>query len=217
MASDAQRQRDLLATGYLDTLGTGNDNLLLNEVEKIFVKWMGRLVEVMQERLNTVRSDGAEITASGRLSSSIRFEYQVAGTGFEGQVFMAPYADYVDKGVQGVGPNSKNTTSPYRFRFAFPTKNHQEALILWVRQKANLSDVTAPKGLLGKNTRAYLRNDMRRKSLAIAIGISSKRKGLKARPFKAESVDEVLEAMKREIVAATAKDIKISFDTSVLK
>lgn len=217
MASEAQNQKQLLDSGFLNSLGAGKDTLVLNEVEKIFVKWMGRLVEVMQERLNTARNDGTEITASGRLSESIRFEYQVSGTGYEGQVFMATYADFVDKGVQGVGPGNKNSTSPYKFKFAFPTKNHQEALIMWVRQKANLQDVTAPKGLLGKKTREHLNNDQRRKSLAIAIGISSKRKGLMAQPFKAESVDEVFQAMSKEIAAATAKDIKISIETSVLK
>lgn len=216
MASEAQRQKQLLASGFLDTLGQGNDTLELNEVEKIFVKWVGRLVEVMQERLNTLRNDGTEITASGRLSQSIRFEYEVAGTGYEAQIYMSPYADYVDKGVQGVGPNNQNSTSPYRFRYAFPTKRHREALIAWVREKNLTTDVTAPKGLLGKHTRAYLRNETRRQSLAMAIGIASKRRGLKARPFKAESVEEVLSAMTKEIAAATAKDIKVNIETSLL-
>ncbi|GEP95560.1 hypothetical protein [Chitinophaga cymbidii] len=217
MATEAQLQKQLLESGFLNTLGANDDKLVLNEVEKIFVKWMGRLVEVMQERLNTARADGTEITASGRLSESIRFEYEVSGTGYEGTIFMAHYADYVDKGVQGVGPNNQNSTSPYSFKFAFPTKKHQEALIMWVRQKNVLTDVTAPKGLLGKHTRAFLRNDARRKSLAISIGVASKRKGLKARPFKAEAIDEVLAAMTKEIAQATARDVKINVETSVLK
>lgn len=216
MASEGQRQANLLNSGFLNSLGQDNDTLVLNEVEEVFVKHMGRLLEVMQERLNTARNDGTEITASGNLSESIKMEYHVAGTGFQALFYMAYYADFVDKGVQGVGPNNENTTSPYHFKFAYPTANHQAALLLWVRQKPNVSDITRPKGLLGKHTRAYLRNEDRRKALVVAIGIASKRRGLKARPFKAESIDEIMGAMTKEIAQATAKDIKFSIDTSVI-
>lgn len=216
MASEASKQRDLINSGFLDNLGSDNSSLQLNEVEKIFVKWMGKLLEALQRNLNEAKN-GREITASGELSSSIRFNYRVDGFGYEGLFYMASYADFVDKGVQGVGPNNRNTTSPYKFRYAFPSRNHQEALLFWVRHKSLLEERSAPKGLLGTRTKSFLRNKARRTDLAIRIGIASKRKGLRATNFKQASVDEVMADMTVDIQKALAKDIIISINTSMLK
>lgn len=217
MASEAQRQRDLVNSGFLDNIGTARTTPLeLANVESIFVKWMGLLVEALQRNLHAVNG-GREINASGTLSESIRFEYKKSGKTYVGEVYMAPYADYVDKGVQGIGPNSRNTTSPYKFKTAFPSKDMQNALILWVRQKHVLSDATAPRGLLGRHTKAYLRNKVRRNTLAIALGVAIKRHGTKATNFKEISVKEIMDGMKRELAAAAARDIRININTDILR
>lgn len=215
MASESQKQRKLLDSGFLDGIGSKDVPLELDEVEKIFVKYMGQLVEALQVNLN-VAQNGKEITASGALSESIRFEYRKDGQGYVGEVYMLDYADYVDKGVQGIGPNNRNTTSPYHFKTAFPSKNMQKALILWVRQKSILEDRTAPKGLKGKVTSAYLRNKVRRNDLAIRIGIGIKRHGTKATNFKQVSVNQILDAMKQDMAKALASDIAININTSLL-
>ncbi|WP_212005757.1 hypothetical protein [Chitinophaga sp. HK235] len=217
MATEAQRQRNIIDSGFLDNVGAARTTpLQLNNVEQIFVKWMGLLVEALQRNLHAVNG-GREINAGGNLSESIRFEYRVSGRDYIGEVYMADYADYVDKGVQGIGPNSRNTTSPYKFKTAFPSKDMQNALILWVRQKHVLSDATAPRGLMGRNTRGYLRNKVRRNTLAIALGISIKRHGTRATNFKQISVDEIMDGMKRELAAAMAKDIRININTDLLR
>lgn len=217
MATEAQRQRQLIDSGFLDNVGANEPDIELNEVEKIFVQYMGQLLEAMQRRVNTPGSDGREITASGELSESMRFEYTVDGFAYEALFYMADYADYRDKGVQGVGPNNTNTTSPYRFKSAFPSKQMQKALLLWVREKANLEDKTAPKGLKGKYTRNYLRNKDRRNQLVIGIGIGIKRHGIKPGNFKEASIEEIMADMLAALGKALAKDIKVSIDTSVLK
>lgn len=216
MASEAKKQRNLIDTGFLDSIGTDNSSLEPNEVERVFVKWMGKLLEALQRNLNEAKN-GREITASGELSSSITFNYRVDGFGYEGLFYMASYADFVDKGVQGVGPNNRNTTSPYKFRYAFPSKNHQDALLFWVRHKSLLEERSAPKGLLGAGTKNFLRNKARRNDLAIRIGIASKRKGLRATNFKQVSLDEVMADLTAEMQKALAKDIVISINNSMLK
>lgn len=216
MASEAQKQQNLLDSGFLDNLGSKDSELLLDATEGVFVKWMGKLVEALQQNLNTA-NNGREITASGALSSSIRFEYKKQGKGYVGEVYMLDYADFVDKGVKGLGPNNRNTTSPYSFKTVFPSKNMKNALLLWVREKNVLSDITAPKGLLGKHTRSYLRNKDRANDLATALGISIKRKGLVATNFKEASVDQILGAMRTELAAAAAKDIVVNINLGVLK
>lgn len=216
MASEGKKQQGLIDSGFLDGLGSDNSSLQLNEVEKIFVKWMGKLLEALQRNLNEAKN-GREISASGELSSSITFNYRVDGFGYEGLFYMANYADYVDKGVQGVGPNNRNTTSPYKFKYAFPSRNHQEALLFWVRHKSLLEERDAPKGLLGARTKNFLRNKARRNDLAIRIGIASKRKGLRATNFKKVSLDEVMADLTADIQKALAKDIVISINASMLK
>lgn len=216
MATEAQRQKQLLSSGWLDKIGTGNETLELNEVDKVFVKWMGRLLEALQKNINNPGADGKEITASGNLSQSIRFEYTQNGTSYEALFYMAYYADYRDKGVQGIGPNSKNTTSPYKFKTAFPSKNMQEALLMWVREKNLLTDITAPKGLLGKNTKRVLKNKDRSRSLVFALGRSIKQRGIAASNFKEVSVNEIMDGMRQELAQALAADIAVSIDTAKL-
>ncbi|TWF38846.1 hypothetical protein FHW36_10669 [Chitinophaga polysaccharea] len=216
MATEAQRQQNLLNSGFLDNLGTQPEPVALDNVEQIFVKHMGRLLEALQRNLNT-QKNGREISASGTLSQSIRVEYTKGSAKYEAEFYMASYADYVDKGVQGIGPKNKNTTSPYKFKTAFPGKDMQKALILWVRQKSILSDVTAPKGLRGKHTSGYLRNKVRRNDLAIALGIGIKRHGIAATNFKQVSINEVLADMTKELAQALAKDIVVNINTERLK
>jgi hypothetical protein len=216
MATEAQRQSRLLDSGFLDSIGSQDVPLALTNVEKIFVKHLGRLIERLQDNLNEAKN-GKEITASGELSSSMRFEYRLNGVSFTGEIYMADYADFVDKGVQGIGPNNRNATSPYKFKTPFPSKNMQKALIAWVRQKSVLEDKTAPKGLMGKATRGILRNKARRDDIAIRIGIGIKRHGTKATNFKQISINQIMNDMNRELSEALATDITIDINTSLLR
>lgn len=216
MASEAQRQKQLLASGWLNQVGQDRTPLLLDEVDAVFHKWMGDLLLAMQRRVNEPGADGREITASGNLSASMRVEYTRNNMSFEALFYMADYADFRDKGVQGIGPNNTNTTSPYKFKTAFPSRNMQQALLLWVRQKNVLSDVRAPKGLLGKNTRNHLRNKDRARELAVAIGIGIKRHGIKPGNFKQSSIDEVMDGLRADLAKALATDVAININSSKL-
>lgn len=217
MATEAQKQLNLLDSRFLDSLGTSRGDLVMTETEKIFVETMGELVERLQYNLNTPGANGQEITASGGLSESIHFEYSIAGRGFHGEIYMAGYADFVDEGVRGLGPNNRNNTSPYSFKHRFPSRNMQKDLILWVREKNVISDVTAPKGLLGKHTRNYLRNKDRRNDLAIRLGMSILQKGTRATRFKEVGVEDILQRLTQKLASALAVDVKVNIVTSLLK
>ncbi|MBV7534058.1 hypothetical protein [Chitinophaga sp. sic0106] len=210
MATETQRQQALIDDGFLDNLGTDSgSDLDLTPVEKIFVKWMGQLLLAFQNNLNTLK-DGREISASGNLSESIRVEYNFEGNAYEAVFYMADYADYVDKGVRGIGPNNRNNTSPYRFKHAFPSKNMQKALLLWVRQKNIVENNMPQKGLKGRFTRNYLRNKMRAQDLAIRLGVGILRHGTRATNFKQESLDEVMAQMEAEMQKALSNTIVVN-------
>lgn len=207
MATEAQKQRQLIESGWLDQLGQDRVPLALNNVDAVFQKHMGDLLLALQRNVNEPGPDGREITASGNLSASMRVEYTFSNTTYEAVFFMADYADFRDKGVQGIGPDNRNTTSPYKFKTAFPSRNMQEALLLYIRQKNALSDVRAPKGLQGVT---------KPRSLAIAMGRSIKQHGIKASNFKQAALDEVMDALRADLAKALAKDIVVNINSSML-
>lgn len=207
MASEAQRQRQLIESGWLDQVGQDRVPLELNSVDAIFQKWMGDLLLALQRNVNEPGPDGREITASGNLSASMRVEYTISNTSYEAVFYMADYADFRDKGVQGIGPGNQNTTSPYRFKSAYPSQNMQQALLLWIRQKNVLADIRAPKGLQGVT-------DPRK--LAFGLGRAIKRHGIKASNFKQASIDEVMDGLRADLAKALAKDIVFNINASML-
>lgn len=207
MANEAQKQRQLLESGWLDQLGQDRVPLSLNNVEAVFQKHMGDLLLALQRNVNEPGPDGREITASGNLSASMRVEYTISNTSYEAIFYMADYSDFRDKGVQGIGPGNNNTTSPYKFKTAFPSRNMQEALLLYIRQKNVLSDIRAPKGLQGVGNP---------RSLAIAMGRAIKRHGIKASNFKKASLDEVMDKLRTDMEKVLAKDIVLNINASML-
>src|SRR4051812_25603724 len=222
MANEAQRQQQLIDSGLLDSLGDVNLPLELGTVEGIFVKYMGILVERMHENLNKlhpVMVDGRQVqassVASGALTSSIRFEYKVVGQSYIGEVYMTDYADFVDKGVQGIGPGNRNNTSPYKFKTMLPSKNMKDALVLWIRQKNITDKIDAPTGLFGRETASRLSTVVKEQSLATAIGIGIKRHGIQATNFKTVSVESIMADLRRDLAAAAATDIAININTSL--
>jgi hypothetical protein len=208
MASEAQKQGALLNSGFLNTLGSKDPGLRLDGVEQVFVKYMGKLVQRLVSRIDQAGPDGREVTASGNLSSNIRFEYTHIGMRYTGNVFMPDYADFRDKGIQGLGADNQNTTSPYRFKFRHPSKKHVAAIEQWIKEKNNLAIVTAPKGL----------TDIvkEQKSLAYIFAASARRKGIKAANFKQGAIDDILPDFARELSAALGKDIAVSIKLSNL-
>ncbi|ASZ14517.1 hypothetical protein KTO58_01220 [Chitinophaga pendula] len=220
MASESKLQRQLLESGFLDDIGQarGGDKLKFTSVEQVFIKHMGQLLKRLQERVNAPQCADKEITASGGLSASMRFEYTFLGVLYRAQFYMASYADYQDKGVRGLGSNNQNTTSPYSFRFKNASRNHVDAIEGWLKEKNNLTDRRAPKGLLTAGKKNHINDAIQtNRSIAYAIAVAGKSKGLKAQNFKQGAIDDVMPGLMKELAQAMARDIKISIDTSVLQ
>jgi len=209
MATEAQRQSQLIKSGFLNTLGGKDPGLQLDEVEKVFVKHMGKLVQRIVYRIDNTGSNGREISASGELSAKTRFEYTRLGMQYKGQVLMPDYADIRDKGIQGLGADNQNRTSPYRFRFLRPSKKHVAALEGWIKEKNNLAIVSVPKGL----------TDIvkEQKRLAYIFAASARRKGIKPGNFKSGAIDDIMPAFLKELSTALAKDVSVSIKTANLR
>lgn len=194
--SEAKRQYSLLDSGFLDSLGSGKEDFVLNEVEKIIVKYIGILVKGYQARL-----DMQDRHASGTLHDSIRGTYKRLGKDYEVSIIMADYAKYVDKGVQGIDPSKTvNRDSPYKFKFRNPSKAHVAAVEKWIRAKNVTAIVTVPKGLQVSKP----------KSLAYIFAKAIKRKGLKKSNFINKTMEDILPDMIRDLAGAMARDVSIS-------
>ncbi|HWV64356.1 hypothetical protein [Chitinophaga sp.] len=220
MAPERQRQQDLINSGALNNIGsTRQAEPELDNVEEVFKTYMGKLVQRLVERIDGAGPDGKEISASGRLSESVKFKYTVKGQQYTGEISMADYADWRDKGVRGISAGNKNTTSPYSFKFVPPSANHVAAIEQWIKDKNDLSVVEAPKGLdrivKKHNTRL---NDIvkQRHSLAFAMAYSSKQKGIMPANFKKGALDDIMPEFTQEMAKALAKDVTITLNLSNL-
>lgn len=221
MATESQKQIKLIESGLLDNLGSNKSALEFDNVEAVFVKYMGQLVEALQENLNKEKSLGGNLSSSsvatGALSASIRFEYKKLGQSYIGEVYMLDYGDYIDQGVKGIdGPKPSNKNSPYQFKYLFPSKDMQASLLVWIRAKNIFDKWASPIGLFGKKTKSMLSTKAKRNGLAIAIGKSIKKKGIDGTHFKSISVDSILADLNRDLAKAAAKDVAISIRTATL-
>jgi hypothetical protein len=198
----AKNTKELLSSGFLNGLGS-NKQFLANPIEfdaleSVLVKYGALFVKGFSSEL-----DKQDITASGALDSSLRFEFTKLGNTYETSVYMSDYAKFVDEGVQGINPGkSKNITSQFKFKFSNPSKKHVEALEKWIKQKNVVAIITVPKGIASKKATPL--------SLAQAIGYNIKQRGLRATYFKKKVVESLIDDFKKEVAIAAGIDMKVN-------
>lgn len=201
MASEAKKQSELLATGFLNSLGKKknfDEPLTLNSLEDVLIKYGKLFRKGFSDELNA-----ADVSASGYLDSNIRFEFTRFGTRYETVFFMPDYAKFVDQGVQGINQGvSKNKTSPYKFRISNPSPAMVKSLEKWLKEKNVTAIITVPKGIVAKKVEA--------KSLAYALGKSIKQRGINATYFKKKTVEKLKDQFRADVIKAVGEDIKIN-------
>jgi hypothetical protein len=145
-------------------------------------KWMHKVEDEMISKMPE---------ASGELKESVEGRIEVGENGYEISFYMATYATYVDKGVNG---KNKNYGSPYTFKKMPPTK----AFDKWIVAKG-----IAPRSKDGKFSS--------REGVKWAIAKSVFNKGIKPHNFTQPVIDaqienlanltaeEVWQAIKRKI------------------
>lgn len=220
MANEGTLQRKLINSGILDNLGSEKlKDPDFTTVEKIFVKYMGKMVQNMNDNLNKEKTVGKGLTSSsvatGALAESIRFEFKRLGASYVGEIYMLDYADYVDQGVKGtLGAKPTNRNSPYQFKTRFPSTDMLKSLVIWIRRKNIYDKGASPIGLLRAATRKTLAVKANRDRLAMAIGIGIKTKGTDQTLFKTNAVGSLIEEMKAELSKAAAHDIVVNIRTT---
>jgi hypothetical protein len=149
---------------------------------------------------------------TGSLASSIRYETTETRNGIIIEVFVNDYYKFIDSGVQGVGRNNKNTTSPYRFRTLNPSQSHVSAIRKWIARngiKARATDVKKY-GAVGRENR-----QPQDKSLAYIIARSIKSKGLIRTGFWTDSIQETFKDFDVKMSQALGIDIRVNLENMV--
>ena len=218
-------QAEAIAGGVLNNYGTGKAALPdLTAVQSILVEAAALFIGNAQQNLKDANS-----TATGELDSTLTFSVAkdgntyVLSVGYPESSKGAQYYDYVNKGVAGLDGNKIGATGPYKFRFAWVTKNHATAIMLWLRTNRNKSFSTSAQRhtLDGVETKSMsLRKKVSEasstKSLAYAIAASTKQKGIKPTHFFDNAVkdtfnEQFMEAMSVALGAQVRLEIKQLF------
>jgi hypothetical protein len=149
---------------------------------------------------------------TGSLASSIRYETTETRNGIIIEVFVNDYYKFIDSGVQGIGRNNKNTTSPYRFRTLNPSQSHVSAIRKWIARngiKARATDVKKY-GAVGRENR-----QPQDKSLAYIIARSIKSKGLIRTGFWTDSIEQTFKDFDVKMSQALGIDIRVNLENMV--
>jgi hypothetical protein len=149
---------------------------------------------------------------TGSLASSIKFETTETANGIIVNVFVNDYYKFIDKGVQGTGPGSINTKSPYKFRYTTPSKSHVSAIKKWINRngiRASATDVRRY-GAIGRE-----RRQPQNINLAYIIAKSIKRKGLKETGFWTDSINETFKDFDAKMSQALGIDIRVNLENMV--
>lgn len=206
----AQAQAKIRASDY-EGWGVARSAFVPKKTMPLALQLVAEYVEAF-EKMTADKLNALDRVDTGNLASSIKFETTETANGLIIEVFVNDYYKFVDKGVRGVGRNNINTTSPYRFRYANPSKSHVEALRGWIRRnglKSRAKDVQKY-GRIGRENRQP--EDMR---LAKIIARSIKKKGLRQTGFWTDSINEVFKDFDVKMSQALGIDIAVNLQNMV--
>ena len=208
MPTIAEAQAAAMRSGFLDTVGVDAnsfENAPANTVEAMIGLYAKEVIEATQKNL-----DAEKKQSTGNLASSFTIRKVGEGKKFAIEVLAADYLKFVDLGVQGVdGAKNINTTSPFRFKYANPSRKHVKAIQKWILQnnvKARATDVSEY-GKVGGERR------IGEKTLAYIIAKSIKKKGLKKTGVWSKAWDATFKDFNEQVAKAVGNDIQITLQT----
>jgi len=227
MPTIAQAQSLFLSSGGLDSLGMGkksayqivtpsgskqavfnNTSMNAGTMEAMLSLYISEFLDTASENLRKVSA-----VTTGNLEKSLDFEVTQTANGYRIDFKALEYFKFVDKGVRGAGASRKNNTSPYKFKFINPSKNHVTAIEKWIirnRIQARAKDVRKY-GKTGLEKKA-IDPTKGRQSLAYIIAKSIKRDGLYETGFWSDAFDDVFKDFGAQMSKALGQSITVSLE-----
>lgn len=207
MPTIQQAQRKAGAGAYSDLGEAKGDSVQLNTVEAMLALYAMEFIGKAQKNLQK-----AGKISTGGLSESMRFESTVMPGGLGLKIFVNDYYKYVDQGVQGAGPKSKNRTSPYKYTDKMPPIAE---IMKWMRTNVNAGrydDQKKDLSKLQKKRRKLKRIVKKTKSIreiAFLFAKSIQMKGFKKTGFWSRAFDESFKDFGPKMAQAMGADIRI--------
>lgn len=178
----------------------------LGTMEAMLTLYISEFLTQASDNLNA-----SDSTTTGKLDKSLDFKVTPLANGYKVDFTALYYYKFVDKGVQGVGPGNKNSTSPYRFKFANPSKSHVQAIQKWINDNSLTAQVTDIKRWSGVG-REIKGGRMPLKSAAWLVARLIKRKGLKATNFWQDAFDDTFKDFGVRMSEALGRSITVNLE-----
>lgn len=197
--STKELQSQLVNDGFLDRLGNSStDYAGINELPStkqiIILSSVSFIQKVKEElqRLGKVSSGNLEdgITSGELIQDKDGYEIDL---GYKNNDSASKYYDFVNKGVRGVESGRPN--SPYGFKNLKVSMQMQKSIMLWMRKRGNAArreDQTKNLSATQKKNKRLLKTISAAdsaKSLAMAVAVGIKKKGIAKSKFFDNAVD----------------------------
>ena len=186
------------------------DPLDLTAVEEVLFDYAKQFQKMASRQLRR-----ANKISTGKLEDSISFEITETNNGFELALKVLDYYKFVDQGVRGAGANSKNNTSPYKYRDKMPPIKE---ILKWIKQKGSLkaSAEDQKRGLskAQKSSRALraTAKKLKPKTLAFLIARKIQQRGLPYTGFWERSFEKTFKGLDVKLAEVTGLNIRTNFD-----
>lgn len=189
--SISQLQNEILSDNTLNRLGMERGSLdSLPSVEKYLIESAANFIIKVQENINALG-----ISDTGALSDDLAQgdlikqggSYSIS-MGYPSNSKAVKYYDYVNKGVRGV--KSGTPDSPYAFKNLGVSKKFSENIFSWIKRNGIRGDVAITKRQAKRQSLSKMANQLsKQKSLAYAVAVGIKKKGLRKTGFFDNAVD----------------------------
>jgi hypothetical protein len=182
----------------------------LSAIEKVLFEYAAEFQKMASRQLRR-----ANKISTGKLEDSISFEVTETDGGFELALKVLDYYKFVDQGVRGAGANSKNKTSPYKYRDKMPPIKE---ILKWIKQKGSLkaSAEDQKQGLSkaqksSRSLRAAAKR-LKPKTLAFLIARKIQQRGLPYTGFWERSFEKTFKGLDVKLAEVTGLNIRTNFD-----
>jgi uncharacterized iron-regulated protein len=213
MPTIQQAQRKAGAGVFAGLGEAKGDTVQLNTVEAMLGLYAMEFIGKAQKNLKQ-----ANKISTGGLSESMRFESTEMPGGLSLKIFVNDYYKFVDEGVQGAGPKSKNRTSPYKYRDKMPPIVE---IMKWMRTNVNAAAIDDQRTKLSKlqKKRKRLKETVKRadsiRKVAFMFAKSIQMKGFKKTGFWSRAFDESFKDFGPKMAEAMGADIRIDLKNMI--
>jgi len=213
MPTIQQAQRKAGAGAFAGLGEAKGDTVQLNTVEAMLGLYAMEFIGKAQKNLKQ-----ANKISTGGLSESMRFESTEMPGGLSLKIFVNDYYKFIDEGVQGAGPKSKNRTSPYKYKNKMPPIVE---IMKWMRTNVNAAAIDDQKTKLSKlqKKRKRLKETVKRadsiRKVAFMFAKSIQMRGFKKTGFWSRAFDESFKDFGPKMAEAMGADIRIDLRNMV--